>query len=89
MVAVAKVTSKGQVTLPASIRRRLKLRKGSRIVFLEHGNEVRLVTEEELVRRFEVFDRRREELGLTSGDLQSLLKEAKERLWAARHGGVR
>lgn len=80
MVEVATVTSKGQVTLPASVRRRLGLREGSRIVFLESGEEVRVLREEDLERRFALFDRRRKELGLTRNRLRALVKEAQGRL---------
>lgn len=85
MVEVAKVTSKGQITLPASIRRKLGLRKGSKLIFLEEGKEVRLITEEELERVFMVFERRAEELGLTRDVLRGLVKEAKDRLWKEHH----
>lgn len=81
MVEIATVTSKGQVTLPASIRRKLGLRKGSKIIFLEAGEEVRVIKEEDLEQRFRIFDRRREEIGLTPERLRALVKEAKQRLW--------
>lgn len=87
MVEVAKVTSKGQITLPASIRRKLGLRKGSRLLFLEEGREVRLISGEDLARRLAVFERRAEELGLTRGKVRALVKEAKERLWKEHHAG--
>lgn len=85
MLDIAPVTSKGQVTLPASVRRRLGLRKGDRIAFLEAGDEVRVIREEDLERRFEVFERRRKELGLTPAKLSAFVKEAKHRLWK-EHG---
>lgn len=85
MVEIATVTSKGQVTLPASIRKKFGLRKGSRIVFLDAGEEVRLIKEADLERKFEVFDRRRGELGLNPERLQVLVKEAKGRLWKEHH----
>ena len=81
MANIATVTSKGQVTLPASVRGRLGLRKGSRIVFLETGGEVRVIKEEDLEQKFRVFDRRRKEIGLTPERLRALAKEAKGRLW--------
>ncbi len=85
MVEVAKVTSKGQVTLPASIRRKLGLRKGSRLIFLEEGKEVRLIAGDDLEKRLAVFERRAEELGLTRHEVRALVKEAKERLWKEHH----
>lgn len=87
MVNVATVTSKGQVTLPSSVRNRLGLRKGSRIVFLEAGGEVRVVKEEDLERMFAVFDRKRKALRLTRDRLRTLVGEAKDRLWKDRYEG--
>jgi len=81
MVEVATVTSKGQVTLPASIRRKLGLRKGSKLIFLEEGREVRLLPGEDLEKRFALFERRAKDAGLTRRRLSALVKEAKERLW--------
>lgn len=81
MVEVATVTSKGQVTLPASIRRKLGLRKGSKLIFLEEGREVRLLAGGDLEKRFALFERRAMEAGLTRRRLSALVKEAKERLW--------
>jgi len=81
MAKVATITSKGQVTLPLSIRRRLGLRKGSRIVFLERGDEVRVIREEDLEDLFDVFERRRKGLRMTRKRLGDLVKEAKARLW--------
>ena len=81
MVEVATVTSKGQVTLPASIRRKLGLRKGSKLIFLEEGREVRLLAGGDLEKRFALLERRAMEAGLTRRRLSALVKEAKERLW--------
>ena len=38
----AKVTSKGQVTVPREIRRRLGVSAGDRLLFEDHGNGVRV-----------------------------------------------
>lgn len=34
------VTSKGQIVIPASIRRRMRIRKGTRVAFRENGPEL-------------------------------------------------
>ena len=81
MAEIATVTSKGQVTLPATIRRKLGLRKGSKLIFLEEGQEVRLLADEELEKRFALFERRATEIPLNPRRLDALVKEAKERLW--------
>ena len=82
---VATVTSKGQVTLPASIRKRLGIREGSRIVFLEDDEGVRVLPEEALERMFAVFDRVRKRTGLTRTQLKAQVKEARHRLWKEHH----
>jgi antitoxin PrlF len=40
MKAVAKVTSKGQITLPRDLRRRLGIRAGDKVSFEEVGAEI-------------------------------------------------
>ncbi len=37
---LAKVTSKGQITIPVDIRRRLRLKPGDKILFVETGDKV-------------------------------------------------
>jgi AbrB family looped-hinge helix DNA binding protein len=41
----AKVTSKGQVTLPVEVRRRLGVKTGDHIRFIQRGREIVLVSE--------------------------------------------
>jgi antitoxin PrlF len=89
MTQVATVTSKGQVTLPASVRKKLGIRRGSRIVFLESGEEIRMLREEELEERFSIFDRRRKEAKLTPARLEALVEEAKRRVWKRHHAAGR
>jgi antitoxin PrlF len=43
------LTSKGQVTIPAEVRRRLGLHPGDRVAFVVDGDEVRLVRRESRV----------------------------------------
>ena len=81
MVDVATVTSKGQVTLPASIRKRLGLRKGSKLIFLEEEQGIRLVAGEDLEKRFALFERMAADTNLSPNRLSALVKEAKDRLW--------
>ena len=37
---LAKVTTKGQVTIPKSIRDLLDLKEGSKIIFIKKGNDI-------------------------------------------------
>jgi AbrB family looped-hinge helix DNA binding protein len=42
---IAKVTAKGQITIPLDVRRRLGLNEGNRMLFIEHGNGFFVVNE--------------------------------------------
>lgn len=37
---LAKVTTKGQITIPKAIRDKLDLKEGSKIIFLQKGNDI-------------------------------------------------
>lgn len=37
---LAKITTKGQVTIPKAIREMLNLKDGSKIIFLQKGNDI-------------------------------------------------
>jgi len=45
------VTRKGQVTVPAEIRRALGIKEGDRVAFVMEGDEVRLVVKGSVVER--------------------------------------
>lgn len=40
---LAKLTSKGQVTIPIQIRKKLNLKEGDKIMFIENGNTIQIV----------------------------------------------
>ena len=77
----ATVTSKGQVTLPASLRRKLGLREGSQLLFVEDDLGVRLLREEDIEAMFRQLDQARKETGLTRKDIASAAERAKEETW--------
>jgi len=75
---LAKVTSKGQITIPVAIRNALGLKEGSKILFFKRGNEViiknaTMLALEELQKEFEG---EAERLGLkTEDDVVNLIKD--------------
>ncbi len=87
MAEIATVTSKGQVTLPARLRRKYEIRKGTRLVFLEAGGELRVLKEQDLNRVFAVFDRIRKDTKVTRRELDALVDQVKARLWSERYAG--
>lgn len=47
----AKITSKGQITLPVEVRRKLNLKEGDRIVIMESGGGFVFLNAEDVVAR--------------------------------------
>ena len=37
---MAKLTSKGQITIPIDVRRKLGLKKGDKVIFIEKGQDI-------------------------------------------------
>lgn len=46
---LAKVTSKGQITIPIEIRKKLGIKEGSKVLFLEEAERLGLETEEDVM----------------------------------------
>ena len=45
---LAKVTTKGQITIPKSIRDKLELKEGSKIIFLQKGEDIVMAKQKDL-----------------------------------------
>jgi AbrB family looped-hinge helix DNA binding protein len=45
------VTRKGQITIPAEIRKEMNIKEGDRVIFVRFGNSLELLTPGEIVRR--------------------------------------
>ena len=75
---LAKVTSKGQVTIPAAIRKMLGIREGDKLLFVEEGEKVVLMnaSTNALLKAQEAFKGVAEELGIK--DEQDVIKLVKE-----------
>ena len=75
---LAKVTSKGQITIPKEIREMLKIKEGSKILFFKRGDEViiknaSMIALEKIQKEFEG---EAERLGLkTEEDVVKLIKD--------------
>ena len=74
----AKVTAKGQVTIPKSIRELLEIKEGSKILFIQKGNDViiknsAMITLENIQKE---FDGEAKRLGLeTEDDVVEMIKK--------------
>lgn len=75
---LAKVTSKGQITIPIAIRNALGIREGDKILFKEDGDRVILTnaSTNALLKAQEAFQGAAEELGIKNEqDVIKLVKE--------------
>lgn len=75
---LAKVTSKGQITIPVAIRNALGIREGDKILFMEEGDKIVLTnaSTNALLKAQEAFQGVAEELGIKNEqDVVKLVKE--------------
>lgn len=82
---VAKITSKGQITIPVEIRKKLHLKEGSKIVFFEKDGKYYIENSEffdAVSRMQEKFKGEAERLNLKNEeDVVSMVKEIRKEMW--------
>ena len=81
---LAKVTTKGQVTIPISIRKRLGIKNGDKLLFIEKPDGVVMVnpTMMALEKIGKAFEGEAERLGLeTEDDVVAMIKEIRKENW--------
>ena len=85
---IAKITAKGQITIPASIRKRMNLKDGDKVLFVEDGDRF-YVENAALVainHMQESFTGEAERLGLKDeDDVAAMVKEIRHDRWGERH----
>lgn len=77
---VAKLTSKGQITVPVAIRKKLSLKEGDKVVFVMEGDGIRIVNASVLAleNAQKAFAGEADRLGLkTEQDVVDLIKETR------------
>ena len=84
---LAKVTVRGQITIPKEIRKKLNIKDGDKVVFLEEDGKVIMENSAMLALR-EVqaeFKGEAERLGIEERDLVNLVKEVRKEMWKERN----
>jgi AbrB family looped-hinge helix DNA binding protein len=79
-ISIAKVTSQGQITIPADIRKLLGVQPGGKVVFIQDGNRVMMAnaTVEAFEQMHASFAPEAERLGLKNDqDIVNLVKQAR------------
>lgn len=78
---LAKVTTKGQITIPKSIRDLLDLKEGSKILFIKKGNDI-VIQNSAMVALEKIqnaFEGEAERLGIeTEEDVVKMIKELRK-----------
>ncbi len=75
---IAKITSKGQVTIPINIRRKLGVKEGDKILFVEEAGKVYILNAsiEALRKAQAAFAREAQRVGLNDeSDVVAMIKE--------------
>jgi antitoxin PrlF len=78
---LAKVTVRGQITIPKEIRKKLNIKDGDKVVFLEEDGKVIMENSAMLaLREVQVeYKGEAERLGIKEQDLVNLVKEVRKR----------
>lgn len=83
---VSRISSKGQVTVPKTIRQKLKLDEGDRVAFIEDNGRI-VITKASILALRELQKKigdEAEKQGITEYDLQEELEKVREDMWNER-----
>ena len=81
---ISRVSSKGQVTIPIDIRKRLNLKEGDKVIFFEENGRVFIANASlvALKRMEKVMEGKAEKAGIKNeDDVVALVKEVRRELW--------
>lgn len=87
---LAKVTTKGQITIPIAIRKRLGIKDGDKLLFVENPDGVVMVnpTMMALEKIGKAFEGEAERLGLENDDdVVAMIKEIRKKNWEKSNAG--
>ena len=85
---LAKITMRGQITIPVEIRKKLGVKDGDKVIFIEENG--RIIMENAamiaLKNAQDAFAGEAERLGLkTEQDVVGMVKEVRRAVWEERH----
>ncbi|CEO90074.1 MAG TPA: AbrB/MazE/SpoVT family DNA-binding domain-containing protein [Syntrophaceticus sp.] len=85
---VAKITSRGQITIPIDVRKKLGLKEGDKVIFIEEGDNIIFANAAKVAFRNmqEAFEGEAERLGLKDEqDVVDLVDEVRQEMWDKRN----
>ena len=84
---VAKITSRGQVTIPIDIRKKLGVKEGDKVIFIEYEGRIVVANAAKIAfaNMRAAFAGEAERLGLRDEkDVVALVDEVREKMWEER-----
>ena len=81
---VAKITSRGQITIPVDIRKKLGVREGDKVIFFEDQGQIVIANAAKIAfaNMQEAFKGEAERLGLKDDqDVVALVDEVRKEMW--------
>lgn len=85
---VAKITSRGQITIPIDIRKKLGLKEGDKVIFIEEGDKIIFANATKIAFKNmqEAFEGEAERLGLKDEqDIVNMVDEVRQEMWDKRY----
>jgi len=85
---IAKITSRGQVTIPIDIRKKLGVREGDKVIFIEDQGRIVVANAAKIAfaNMRDAFGGEAERLGLKDErDVVALVDEVRAEIWEERH----
>ena len=87
---LAKITTRGQITIPVEIRKKLGVRDGDKVVFVEENGRIIMENAGLLALREaqEAFKGEAERIGINNEqDVVNLVKDVRREMWEESHAG--
>lgn len=85
---LARITSKGQITIPIRIRKKLNLKEGDKVIFIEEGDKI-VLANSSMVALKEIQEGMRgvaEKQGIYGEeDVNILVREVRKELWEKKY----
>ncbi|MDR2604753.1 MAG: AbrB/MazE/SpoVT family DNA-binding domain-containing protein [Desulfovibrio sp.] len=85
---VAKITSKGQITIPIDIRKKLGVKEGDKVIFIEDGNRIVVANAAKIAfaDMRAAFAGEADRLGIKDErDVVAVVDEVREEIWKERY----
>lgn len=80
---LARITSKGQITIPSEIRKKLNLKEGDKVIFIEDGDKIIFANSSMVaLKKFQnEMKGKAQEAGLTNeNDVENLIKQVRKEI---------